>query len=50
DVVYMLERAGITTGMDLARMIEASRWLAGVMDRKLPGMVAQAPVFPKIAD
>jgi hydroxymethylglutaryl-CoA lyase len=50
DVVYMLERAGIATGMDLARMIEASRWLAGVMDRKLPGMVAQAPVFPKIAD
>lgn len=50
DVVYMLERAGIATGMDLARMIEASRWLAGVMDRKLPGMVAQAPVFPQIAD
>jgi hydroxymethylglutaryl-CoA lyase len=50
DVVYMLERGGIATGMDLAQMIEASRWLAGVMERKLPGMVAQAPVFPKIAD
>ena len=50
DVVYMLERGGIATGMDLGRMIEASHWLAGVMERKLPGMVAQAPVFPKVAD
>jgi len=50
DVVYMLERGGIGTGMDLAKMVEASRWLAGVMERKLPGMVAQAPVFPKVAD
>lgn len=50
DVVYMLERAGVATGMDLNRMIEASHWLAGVMDRKLPGMVAQAPVFPKAAE
>jgi len=50
DVVYMLERGGIATGMDLAKMIEASHWLARVMERKLPGMVAQAPVFPKVAD
>ena len=49
DVVYMLGRAGVATGMDLAAMIEASQWLAGVMGRKLPGMVAQAPVFPKAA-
>ena len=46
DVVYMLERAGIATGIDLSRMIEASHWLAGVMDRTLPGMVARAPAFP----
>lgn len=49
DVVYMLERAGIDTGMDLGRMIEASSWLSGIMGRKLPGMVAQAPAFPKLA-
>ena len=49
DVVYMLERAGVATGMDLARMIEASQWLAEVMGRKLPGMVAQAPLFPRAA-
>ena len=49
DVVYMLERAGVGTGMDLAALVEASRWFAGVMGRKLPGMVAQAPTFPKAA-
>ena len=49
DVVYMLERAGVATGMDLAALVDASRWLGTVMDRKLPGMVAQAPAFPKAA-
>lgn len=48
DVIYMLHRAGVQTGMDLSKMIEANHWLATVMDRKLPGMVAQAPAFPKI--
>lgn len=49
DVVYMLERAGVATGMDLSRLVEASQWLSEVIGRKLPGMVAQAPVFPKAA-
>ncbi|MBL0925129.1 MAG: hydroxymethylglutaryl-CoA lyase [Sphingomonadaceae bacterium] len=49
DVVYMLERAGVGTGMDLEKLIEASIWLSSVMERKLPGMVAQAPPFPKAA-
>jgi hydroxymethylglutaryl-CoA lyase len=49
DVVYMLERAGISTGMDLEKLVEASNWLSGIMGRKLPGMVAQSPPFPKAA-
>ena len=49
DVVYMLERAGIDTGMDLEKLVEASNWLSGVMGRKLPGMVAQSPPFPRAA-
>ncbi len=47
DVVYMLHRAGVETGMDLPALIETNRWLAGVMDRELPSMVAKAPPFPK---
>ncbi len=46
DVVYMLERAGVSTGLKLEKLIEANRWLAGIMDRRLPGMVAGAPAFP----
>jgi len=47
DVVYMLERAGIGTGIDLAELIDANHWLGTIMDRTLPGMVARAPIFPK---
>jgi hydroxymethylglutaryl-CoA lyase len=49
DVVYMLERAGVSTGMDLDQLIGASNWLSDIMGRKLPGTVARAPRFPKAA-
>ncbi|MCW1988336.1 UNVERIFIED_ORG: hydroxymethylglutaryl-CoA lyase [Sphingomonas sp. R1F5B] len=49
DVVYMLERAGVGTGLDLAALVEANHWLGSVMDRTLPGMVAKAPPFPRPA-
>ena len=47
DVVYMLERSGISTGMDLDRLIKASKWLSGIMDKDLPAMVSRALPFPK---
>ena len=50
DVAYMLERAGIATGLDLALLIEANRWLAKVMGQKLPAMVAKARAFPPQAE
>ena len=49
DVVYMLERAGIGTGLDLKELIEANLWLAEIMDRKLPGMIAHTAPFPAAA-
>jgi hydroxymethylglutaryl-CoA lyase len=49
DVVYMLERAGISTGMDLEKLIMANTWLSGIMHKKLPGLVSMAPAFPKVA-
>lgn len=49
DVIYMLERAGVRTGMDLNKLIAASHWLAGVLDKPLPAMVARAGPFPKAA-
>ncbi len=49
DVVYMLERAGVRTGLDLSALVSANHWLGDVMQRSLPGMVAKAPPFPKQA-
>jgi len=49
DVVYMLERAGIATGLDLGALIDTNHWLGALMDRTLPGMVARAPRFPKLS-
>ncbi len=50
DVQYMLERAGIDTGLELDALIETNRWLTGVMDKELPAMVGKAGGFPKPAD
>ncbi|MFM9936659.1 MAG: hydroxymethylglutaryl-CoA lyase [Novosphingobium sp.] len=47
DVVYMLERAGVHTGLDLAALIATNHWLAEVMGRTLPAMVSKTPAFPK---
>lgn len=49
DVVYMLERAGCATGLDLGKLIAANAWLAGVMDKQLPSMVGKAGSFPRPA-
>jgi hydroxymethylglutaryl-CoA lyase len=49
DVIYMLERAGVRTGVDLEKVIAASHWLGGVMGKQLPGMVSRANMFPQAA-
>lgn len=47
DVLYLLHRAGWTSGIDLPQVNETAKWLTGVMGRPLPGMVSRAGVFPK---
>ncbi|MEK7693287.1 MAG: hydroxymethylglutaryl-CoA lyase [Chloroflexota bacterium] len=42
DLVYMLDRMGVETGIDLASLVEASRWIEGVFGRTLPGRVKGA--------
>lgn len=46
DVVYLLERGGITTGLSLPGLVDAANWFTGIMGRPLPGMVSKAPSFP----
>ena len=42
DVVYMFERSGFETGVDLDQLIETSFWISGVLDREPAGRVARA--------
>jgi hydroxymethylglutaryl-CoA lyase len=47
DLVYMLERSGIETGVDLDKIIDTSHWLETVLGRSVPSQVAHAGGFPK---
>ena len=42
DLVYMLHRMGIETGIDLAALVDVARWIEGVAGRQLPGRVKGA--------
>ncbi len=46
DVVYLLERSGIHTGMHLNELIDTARWLETQLGHALPGMVSRAGEFP----
>jgi hydroxymethylglutaryl-CoA lyase len=46
DVVYMLERSGIATGLDLQQLIATAHWLEQRLEHSLPGMVSRAGSFP----
>jgi hydroxymethylglutaryl-CoA lyase len=47
DLCYMLHRMGIDTGVDLPALLDASRWLQGMLEHPVPGMVVKAGLFPK---
>ncbi|HKW60093.1 MAG TPA: hydroxymethylglutaryl-CoA lyase [Candidatus Dormibacteraeota bacterium] len=46
DLVYLLRGLGVETGIDLDSLIATSRWLGTQLDKKLPGMLAQAGDYP----
>jgi hydroxymethylglutaryl-CoA lyase len=46
DVVYLLERSGVATGLDLDALIATAGWFSHIMGRPLPGMVSKAGRFP----
>ena len=46
DVVYLLEREGMHTGIDLDALIGTARWLSSLLGRPLPGRVQQAGRWP----
>ena len=46
DLVYMLTRMGVDTGIDLEALIAISRWLQEQLGRPVPGMLVKAGGFP----
>jgi len=46
DLVYMLDRGGIESGVDLAKLMDTCSWMNDVVGRQLPAMVSRAGSFP----
>jgi hydroxymethylglutaryl-CoA lyase len=46
DLLYLLSRSGVETGLDLRGAIDAGLWLSEIMGRPLPAMVSRAGAFP----
>jgi hydroxymethylglutaryl-CoA lyase len=49
DLLYMLDRSGVETGVSLTTMIETARWLQEQLGRPIPGMLMKSGPFPKPA-
>ncbi|HEX6396707.1 MAG TPA: hydroxymethylglutaryl-CoA lyase [Steroidobacteraceae bacterium] len=47
DLIYMLHRMGIETGVQLPALLDTSRWLQRTLDHPVPGMVVKAGPFPQ---
>ncbi len=46
DLVYVLEREGLRTGVDLDALLAVSAWLESIFGRRLEGQVYRAGPFP----
>ena len=47
DLVYLLERSGVRSGVSLDAAIEAALWLEGRLGKTLPGSLMKAGGFPR---
>ena len=46
DLIYMLHRLGVETGIDIEALIETAGWIETQLGRKVPAMVSRAGNFP----
>ena len=46
DLLYMIHRMGLKTGIDINKIIEAAKWLEGPLGTSMPAMLTRAGVFP----
>lgn len=47
DLVYMLERSGVKTGVSLSEAIDAAEWLEAQLGKTVPGLVMKAGAWPQ---
>ena len=50
DLLYMLNRSEIETGVDLNQVVDNSEWLETKLGRAVPAMVPKAGIFPENAE
>lgn len=50
DLLYMLDRSGVQTGVSLEQIIATSGWLAQQLGRDIPAMLPKAGIFPQVAE
>ncbi len=50
DLLYMLDRSGVETGVSLDKIIETSQWLQTQLGRSTPAMLPRAGRFPQVAE
>jgi hydroxymethylglutaryl-CoA lyase len=49
DLVYLFDQMGVSTGLDLGRLIDASRWLGDRLGAPTPALLPRAGGFPTAA-
>lgn len=49
DLLYLLNRSGLHTGISLPALLDITRWLEKKLARPVPGMLAKAGEFPRTA-
>jgi hydroxymethylglutaryl-CoA lyase len=47
DLLYLLERSGVRTGLSLQGLIDTGRWLQDQLGRPVPGLLVKAGTFPR---
>ncbi|MGI9229534.1 MAG: hydroxymethylglutaryl-CoA lyase [Gammaproteobacteria bacterium] len=46
DILYMIHRMGLQTGVDIEKIIATAKWLEGPLQSSMPAMLTRAGVFP----
>lgn len=46
DLLYMINRMGLETGIDINKIIATAKWLEGPLQTTMPAMVTRAGLFP----